>query len=38
MEAAYMKHTLKSQQRLIDKIPQDLLEEIKGVKSRGMDR
>ena len=35
MEAAYMKHTLKTQQRLIDKIPQEVLDEIKRVKNRG---
>lgn len=38
MEAAYMRHTLKTQQRLIDKIPQDILDEIKRVKSRGLER
>ena len=38
MEAAYMKHTLKTQQRLIDKIPQEVLGEIKQKKGRGKSR
>ena len=38
MEAAYMKHTLKTQQRLLDKIPQAVLDEIKRVKNRGRER
>ena len=38
MEAAYMKHTLKTQQRLLDKIPQEVMDEIKRVKNRGMER
>jgi len=38
MEAAYMRHTLKSQERLIDRIPQEVLDEIKRVKGRGKER
>lgn len=38
MEAAYMKHTLKTQQRLLDKIPQEVLDEIKRVKNRERER
>ena len=32
MEAAYMRHTLDSQQRLIDTIPKEVLDEIKQKK------
>lgn len=32
VEAAYMRRTLKTQQRLLDKIPQQVMEEIKRVK------
>ena len=32
MEAAYMRHTLESQQRLIDTIPKEIIEEIKHRK------
>ncbi len=39
MEAAYMRHSLKSQQRLLDKIPPKVMEELKRVKSnRQMER
>lgn len=32
MEAAYMRRTLKTQQRFLDKIPQDVMDEIKRTK------
>ena len=38
MEAAYMRHTLKSQRRLIDSVPPEVLEEIKRKKGRGKGR
>ena len=39
MEAAYMRHSLKSQQRLLDRIPREVMEEIKRAKgSRQMER
>lgn len=38
MEAVYMRHTLKSQRRLIDRVPQEVLEEIKQKKVRGKSR
>jgi hypothetical protein len=39
MEAAYMRHSLKAQQRLLDKIPREVLEELKrGKGSRDMAR
>lgn len=34
MEAAYMRHSLKAQQRLLDKIPRDVLEEIQRAKRK----
>lgn len=39
MEAAYMRHSLKAQQRLLDRIPREVMEEIKRAKgSRQMER
>ncbi len=38
MEAACMKHTLKSQQKLIDTIPKEVLDEIKQKKGIGKGR
>ena len=39
MEAAYMRHSLKSQQRLLDRIPREVMEELKRAKgSREMER
>jgi hypothetical protein len=39
MEAAYMRHSLKAQQRLLDKIPREVMEELKRAKgSREMAR
>ena len=39
MEAAYMRHSLKSQQRLLDRIPREVMEELKRAKgSRQMER
>lgn len=39
MEAAYMRHSLKAQQRLLDRIPRDVMEELKRTKgSRDMAR
>lgn len=39
MEAAYMRHSLKSQQRLLDRIPREVMEELKrGKGSRQMER
>lgn len=32
MEAAYMRRTLRTQQRLLDKIPQEVMEELKQTK------
>jgi hypothetical protein len=32
MEAAYMRHSLKAQQRLLDKIPREVMEELKRGK------
>ena len=38
MEATYMRHTLKSQQKLIDTIPEEVLEEIRQKKVLGKAR
>jgi len=39
MEASYMRRSLKAQQRLLDRIPREVLEELKWVKgSRRMER
>jgi hypothetical protein len=39
MEAAYMRHSLKAQQRLLDRIPREVMEELKRAKgSREMER
>ena len=35
IEATYMRHTLKSQQKLIDTIPEEVLEEIRLKKVLG---
>ena len=38
MEATYMRHTLKAQQRLINSVPHEVLEEIRQRKNRGKSR
>jgi hypothetical protein len=39
MEAAYMRHSLKAQERLLDRIPREVMEELKRAKgSRQMER
>lgn len=38
MEAAYMRHTLESQQRLIDTIPKEVFEELRQKKDHGKAR
>lgn len=38
MEGVYMRHTLKSQQQLINSVPPEVLEEMKQRKSRGRSR